>query len=120
LAEGEWARVVKEAGPILGMTFLFLRVAIAVYMGWIATQMFERRQNPLPLLVFSASFLLVIQGQFGQPTALGFAAFGAGLCLAATNEETVVRPELAAVAATVPRRRGRSIFAERLHGGSFQ
>jgi len=120
LAEGEWPRVVKEAGPILGMAYLFLRIAIAVTMGWLASFAFERRQNPLPLLLCSASFLLVIQGQFGQPTALGFAVFGAGLCLSAMNEETRVKPELAAVTASVQRRRGRSIFAERLHGGSFQ
>ncbi|MDD5350264.1 MAG: hypothetical protein PHQ12_08650 [Chthoniobacteraceae bacterium] len=120
LAEGEWARVVKEAGPVLGMAFLLLRVAIAAYLGWMASFAFERQRNPLPLLVFSASFLLVIQGQFGQPTALGFAVFGAGLCLAAMNAVEEGRPEFAAVQVAAPRRRGRSIFAERLHGGAFQ
>ncbi|MEI8235399.1 MAG: hypothetical protein WCH57_12050 [Verrucomicrobiota bacterium] len=118
LAEGEWARVVKEGGPILGMGFLLLRVAIAAYMGLMAASVFERRQNPLPLLVFSASFLLVMQGQFGQPTALGFATFGAGLCLAATNAEVEVDSKMAAAATPAFRgRRGRSVFAEMLHRG---
>ena len=119
LAEGEWARVIKEGGPIFGVAFLLLRVAIAAYMGWMASFAFERRQNPLPLLVFSASFLLVMQGQFGQPTALGFAVVGAGLCLAAMNVEEVADPGMSAVATPAVRgRRGRSVFAEMLHKGS--
>ena len=115
LAEGEWSRVVKETGPVLGLGFLFLRVAIAFYLGLIAMAAFGRMQ-PLPLLIFSSSFLLVLSGQFGQPTALGFAVFGAGLCLAASNEILENMPERSASAVPVQRgMRGRSVFAEALH-----
>jgi len=115
LAEGEWSRVVKETGPVLGLGFLLLRVAIAFYLGLVAMAASERKQ-PLPLLLFSSCFLLVLSGQFGQPTALGFAVFGAGLCLAASNELLENRPERSASPIPVQRvMRGRSVFAEALH-----
>ena len=114
LAEGEWARVVKESGPILGLGFLFFRVSMAFYIGLIALYAFGRK-NPLALLIFSSAFLLVIGGQFGQPTALGFAVFGAGLCLAAANEETKIEPNASAVIEQGRKIRGRSVFAEMLH-----
>ena len=115
LAEGEWSRVVKECGPVLGLGFLFLRVSIAFYLGLLSMYAFGR-QNPLSLLIFSSTFLLVISGQFGQPTALGFAVFGAGLCLASANAEVETVPQLSASPAPVRRvRRGRSVYAEALH-----
>lgn len=123
LAEGEWARVVKECGPIFGMGFLLLRVTIALYVALVGVNAFSR-QNPLGLLILSSSALLVINAQFGQPTALGFAVFGGGLALSATNglviskkkSETETEEETGAVV-VAPRRgmRGRSVFAEQLH-----
>ncbi|MEI6561004.1 MAG: hypothetical protein WCO68_02850 [Verrucomicrobiota bacterium] len=118
LAEGEWARVVKEGGVIFGYGFLLLRVAICFYLGWVALAASERRRdpNPLGLLIFSACVLLVLNGQLGQPTALGFAVFGGGLCLAAANEGVEDLPESSV--SLVPLRRGmrgRSVFAEALH-----
>ena len=118
LAEGEWARVAMEGGPIFGLGFLLLRVSLCFYVGWVSLAAAERRRNPNPLglLIFSACVLLVLSGQFGQPTALGFAVFGAGLCLAATNESVENRPESPVSAAPVRRgMRGRSVFAEALH-----
>jgi len=82
LAEGEWSRVILEAGPILGLGYLGFRVAIA---GWLFLLGLRaaREGQPLPLLLTGASGLLWITGQFGQTTTLGFAVFGAGLALAA-------------------------------------
>jgi len=116
LAEGEWARVVKEGGPILGFAFLFLRVSMGLYLLLASYNAFNR-QNPLGLLIWSACFLVLVSGQFGQPTALGFAVYGSGLCLASTNDEVEVEVENLLVE---PRRlpRGRSVFAELLHRGA--
>ena len=61
-------------------------------------------------------------GQFGVPTILGFAVFGAGLCLAATHRpkdpEGPALFQISPESVTNPNRtvRGRSIYAERLHG----
>jgi hypothetical protein len=79
--------------------------------------------NPLPLLLFSSSFLPMLNGQFGQPTILGFTVFTTGLALAARNEEA----SPAASAAETPSMRVKSVerivrrrsaYAERLHGPS--
>jgi hypothetical protein len=84
LAEGEWARVILESGPIIGLAYLALRVAIAGWIFFLGLRGASAGQ-PLPLLLAGASGLLWINGQFGQPTTLGFAVFGAGLALAALH-----------------------------------
>lgn len=114
LAEGEWERVVKEGGVIFGLGFLGLRVFVAVYLGasaWGAAN----RGHPLAFMVLSACLLPILNAQFGQPTALGFAVFGAGLCLSAVNEPETARPAAAAVPAASRGIRGRSAHAELLH-----
>jgi hypothetical protein len=97
LAEGEWSRVILEIGPILGLAYLAVRVAIA---GWIFFLGLRGASagHPLSLLLSGASGLLWINGQFGQPTTLGFAVFGAGLALAAlrTPEADEESDEIAA------------------------
>ncbi|XHR30842.1 MAG: hypothetical protein ACFUZC_09805 [Chthoniobacteraceae bacterium] len=119
LAEGEWARVVKEGGLVFGFGFLLLRTLITAYLAVMGFWGLEQKR-PLGLLIFSSCFLLVLAGQFGQPTALGFASFGAGLALAATNDEPQKEPEdeiTAAPVSTGTVMRGRSIHAEILHRG---
>lgn len=115
LAEGEWERVIKEGGPIFGLGFLLLRVGIAAYLGLLAMAALGRKQ-PLSLMVLSACVLPVLNAQFGQPTALGFAVFGAGLCLAAVNEAVeVAAPRLQPIRTSQSGMRGRSVYAETLH-----
>lgn len=84
LGEGEWDRVLNESGPLLGLSYLMLRVAIAACLGR-ASLRSMLAGRPLALLLFGACALNVVSGQFGQPTSLGFAVFGAGLCLAAAQ-----------------------------------
>jgi len=117
LAEGEWPRVVKEGGPIFGLGFLLLRIVIVFYLFMLALGALEKHK-PLGLLIFSATALPVLNGQFGQPTALGFAVFGGGLCLAAANEaRETARDEVVVATAPLHGRRGRSVYAEMLHKG---
>ena len=86
LAEGEWARVFLEIGPVLGLFYIILRISICVYLFKVAA-FSARSGNFLPMLLFGSCFLLIITGQFGQATTLGFAVFGAGLTLAASREK---------------------------------
>jgi hypothetical protein len=113
LSENEWTRIIFEGGPILGLAFLLWRTALTVYLGVVSLRALARAEI-LPLLLFSAGFLVILNGQLGQPTSLGFAVVLNGLCLAS------IRPgETAPVAATPPRLRlvrGRSAYADRLHG----
>jgi len=117
LAEGEWSRVILESGPILGPMYLLLRVAIIGYAfrkGWGAL----RFGQGLPMLLMGMSGLEMLTGQFGQSASLGFAVLGMGLTLAATNFSNAEKPipEYLVSAPPAPALRGRSRYAEALHG----
>src|SRR5207344_3192681 len=84
--EGEWARLILESGPVLGLAFLLWRFGATVRIGLLCLQS-VRRGNVLPLLLFSSSALPLMNGQFGPPTILGFAVFTTGLALAARNAD---------------------------------
>src|SRR5439155_22045010 len=110
LSENEWTRIIFESGPILRLAFLLWRAALTAYLGFVSLRALTRAEI-LPLLLFSAGFLIILNGQLGQPTSLGFAVVLNGLCLAST------RPgEFAPVPAPPPRLiRCRSAYADRLH-----
>jgi hypothetical protein len=121
LAEGEWARVLLESGPILGLAFLLWRVILTFRLGYLSFFALKRGEI-LPLLLFSAGFTALLNAQFGQPTSLGFAVVMAGLCLAATrpsgdDESAAASPPAQLQKPGLPKRvAGRSEYANRLHG----
>jgi hypothetical protein len=86
LAEGEWARVVLEAGPLLGFSFLLYRVWIAGTIGVRAWSSAKQGHLLAWLLAWDACRSLVTE-QISQPTNLGFMVFVSGLCLAALAED---------------------------------
>ncbi|HEY2138457.1 MAG TPA: hypothetical protein VGH00_00150 [Chthoniobacterales bacterium] len=118
LTEGEWGRVVLESGPILGLAYLAWRTILTFTLG-----LFSFRQLKggaiLPIMLYAAGFLALLNGQFGQPTNLGFAVFICGLCLAAGNAGAPDEPEdLEPPAPAHGRIARRSLYAERLHGAT--
>ena len=120
LSEGEWARLVLESGPVLGIAFIIWRCAIVVWLGRACLRA-VRLGHTLPLLLFSSAFIPMISGQFGQPTIMGFVVMSTGLVLAALrndrDENSGTGPALETAA--VPRPRPlprRSAYATRLHG----
>jgi hypothetical protein len=84
-AEDEWGRLVFESGPIFGLLLIVFRVALTLAIGKKAYDAF-REGNVLPLLIFASCGLLIMNGQWGVPTTLGFSIFGGGLTLAACVE----------------------------------
>jgi hypothetical protein len=119
LAEGEWARVLLESGPILGLAYLFWRIALTIRLGWLGLRALGYGET-LPIILFSAIFIALLNGQFGQPTTLGFAVFFGGLCLASTNvgSQTPLltrEKSTAPLPDSAPKIRGRSPYAARLH-----
>lgn len=80
LGEGEWSRVINELGLPCGLAFLIYRLSLT----WVLLRLSLKRlqaDNPMPLVFLASSAYLIIAGQIGQPTTLGFMAFSAGLCL---------------------------------------
>lgn len=81
-AELSWSRPVLENGFWVGVLFLAWRV-------WISKDLFKiclkrvKEGEYLPIFIFGAAGPVLLFGLLGQPTNLGFAAFGGGLCLAA-------------------------------------
>jgi hypothetical protein len=65
-------------------------------------------------MLYCAGFLSLLNGQFGQPTNLGFAVFVCGLCLAAANTKTPLEIPVPDGAA-LRRMARRSRYAERIH-----
>jgi hypothetical protein len=116
LGEGEWERVILESGPLLGLSFIGLRVAILLAVAGAALKVC-RTGVILPLLLVGVGALDLITGQFGQPTTLGFAVFTIGLALAACETATLSIPARSPAEKPLPAEiRGRSIYAEQLHG----
>ena len=116
LSEGEWSRIFLESGPVLGLAYVLWRCALAIWMGFACLRS-VKTGNVLPLLLYSSTVLPLLNGQFGQPTVLGFTCFVAGLTLAARNEPEEL--EVAPPTNMKPVRRviaGRSAYANRLHG----
>ena len=139
LAEGEWDRMVLELGPPLGIVYLTLRGLLTLHLLRQAWAGLRRGGDPLALLLAAGCYSDVLVGQLTQPTALGFVCIAGGLTLAATRapgegtatvenvagekrppaaprRRGAVIPAPIAPAAPVAVRRGRSAYAERLHG----
>jgi hypothetical protein len=118
LAENEWTRVLAETGPILGLAFLLWRTLLVLQLGRLSFRAL-RRGDLLPILLFGSGFVLLLNGQLGQPTTLGFAVILNGLCLAATRpqvvDSSISAPSIADQSGAKPLPR-RSVFANRIHG----
>lgn len=117
LSEGEWQRVLLESGPILGLAFLLWRTVLTFKLGYLSLVALTRGAI-LPILLFSCGFLALLNGQFGQPTSLGFAVILSGFCLAVIQSKRTVEEPGAALSGMKhhPKRiLRRSEFASRLH-----
>jgi hypothetical protein len=114
LTEGEWGRVILESGPILGLAYLAWRTILTFSLGLFSFRQLKRGEI-LPIMLYCAGFLSLLNGQFGQPTNLGFAVFVCGLCLAAGNTTAPAESEALPPPSRIARR---SRYAERLHGAA--
>lgn len=81
LAEGEWGRIIGEMGILIGLAVIFLRIGLVIKIAGASYR--EILQNDLlPWLLLSFGFLTVLQGQWAQPTSLGFSTLIGGLMIA--------------------------------------
>lgn len=85
LAEEEWGKILLELGPLLGMAFIGFRIWLSIHLGLESWRALREDRNALPLLIWSALMIAILQGQWAPPTVLGFAVLGGGLILGATK-----------------------------------
>lgn len=81
ISEGEWGRLVGEMGFLMGLFVILIRFSIVANLlksSWQST----RHKNILPWMLMSFAFINILQGQWAQPTALGFSILTGGLVMA--------------------------------------
>ena len=83
-AELSWSRPVMENGLMIGALFLAWRFWITKDLLKICLKRVKEGEY-LAIFIFGAAGPIILFGLLGQPTNLGFAAFGSGLCLAAAK-----------------------------------
>ena len=78
-ADFEWIREIGELG-LMGLLVIGLRVGLTLKLTLLSFRALKK-DNLLPWLLTSVGSLVVLQGQWHQPTALGFCALVGGLWL---------------------------------------
>ncbi len=96
IAEDEWGRLIGEMGLLLGLAAIFIRLALTGKLALAAYHQLAQGQF-LAWLLASFGLTTLPQGQWAQPTALGFSILIGGLMLAALRP-----PAPASLAAALP------------------
>lgn len=81
IAEGEWARLIGEMGIILGLAVILVRFTLIIRL-FLKSWKLVNAGNILPWILMSFASLTLLQGQWAQPTALGFAVLSGGFVIA--------------------------------------
>jgi hypothetical protein len=84
-AEISWARQVLENGLLVGGLYILWRIWIVKDL-MLACISGVKKGSFLAIFLFGAVAPILLFSPLGQPTNLGFAAFGGGLCLASLNQ----------------------------------
>lgn len=93
LAEEEWARLIGEMGVVLGLATIFIRLGLTAKIALACYRQMALGET-LAWLLLSFGLTTIPQGQWAQPTALGFSALMGGLILAALRppKHTLIAP----------------------------
>jgi len=89
IAEGEWGRVIGEMGAVMGIMLIMYRVSLSVSIAFASFKGLSKG-NLLPWLLLSIVLVNLPQGQWAQPSSLGFCTLVTGLCIAALKGPTPV------------------------------
>jgi hypothetical protein len=92
ISEDDWGREIGELGLTMGLLVILIRVSLTLK---VAVGSYRKlvKGDLLPWLILSFALLILPQGEWAQPTALGFSTMVGGLILAATkkNEKRLTR-----------------------------
>ena len=86
ISEGEWGRLIGEMGALMGLSVIAIRLIISWKL-FIASFYRMRVGEILPWMLLSFALLVFPQGQWAQPTTLGFSTMIIGLLIASFNKE---------------------------------
>lgn len=88
IAEGEWLRLVGEMGFILGIFVILIRMSFCFS---ITLKSYSKLKNGdfLSWLLLSFGLVIISQGQWAQPTMLGFSTIAGGLILACFSKNKI-------------------------------
>ncbi len=92
--ENETTRLLWEGGLIMGPMFIFWRFMLGAYLLLQSLRVAFQHGEPLALFLIPIAAQLVMIGQLGRPTTLGFTAFTAGLCLTIIHQSDTNNPKV--------------------------
>lgn len=90
IAEGEWGRLIGEMGPLMGIAVIIIRLCFCTETAILSYRKVATGEM-LPWILLSAGLLIILQGQWAQPTTLGFSTLMGGLILASLREPDKVK-----------------------------
>jgi len=92
ISELEWGRLIGEMGPLMGLMAIFIRVGLTLQM---SIQSYKKmiKGDLLAWLLVSYGFIILAQGQWAQPTSLGFTILIGGVILAAIRTSGENQPD---------------------------
>ncbi|MES2646511.1 MAG: hypothetical protein V4717_06520 [Bacteroidota bacterium] len=90
VGEGEWGRIIGELGFLIGICVIFTRLLLVIDLTKRAYSKLVKG-DLLPWLLMSFGFIIIAQGSWSQPTALGFSTLIGGLILASFNKPNLGR-----------------------------
>ncbi len=85
ISEDEWGRIIGEMGLFLGLITIFLRLGLGLSLGRKAYRKLATG-DLLPWMLLSFGLINIVQGQWAQPTSLGFGIIITGFLLASVGE----------------------------------
>ena len=88
--EGEWGRVIGEMGAILGLAVIYIRIGLSLKL---LANAYNKMVSGdlLPWLILSFALTVIPQGQWSQPTGLGFSVLSGGLLVASMRKRKEVQ-----------------------------
>jgi hypothetical protein len=89
IAEGEWARLVGEMGPLMGLAIILIRLSLCTK---IALACYRKllQDDLLPWILLGYALQTIPQGQWAQPTTLGFSTLIGGLIISSLRRPSKV------------------------------
>ena len=87
IAEQEWGRIIGEQGLLLGFIVIIVRIGVTIKITR-SSMKYLKTTDALAWMLVSYCFIGLLQGQWGQPTNLGFSVLSTGLVIAALTKHT--------------------------------